>query len=231
VGSHRWTAVPSCVDRQCRHHPRELSPGSRSVGGRSNAISRVPKPSFAKPMKGSTHMQSPHDRPPWTPQRTRALFRLFQTSAPPDFQRQLLERIAQRQHARGRRRMGWRSSRVWWPGGRAWSVGTRQPRRRRLDRVLATAGCGESSRQRGARAARRGTRSHAPGPRAFTSCGLFAWPAGREARSAHAHGSPSISTAQRIAGHGHSRQADSGGPAHPVTGCLNRTGDVRTCGA
>ena len=36
-------------------------------------------------------MPYPHDEPPWTPQHTRALFRLFQTSAPPDFQRQILE--------------------------------------------------------------------------------------------------------------------------------------------
>jgi len=118
-----------------------LPVSSTSVGGRSNAISRVPKPSFAKPMKGSTRMQSPHDGPPWTPQRTRALFRLFQTSAPPDFQRQVLERIAQRQHARVRRCMRWRSSRAWWPRGCAWSVGTLQPRRGWPGRVIAMAGC------------------------------------------------------------------------------------------
>jgi hypothetical protein len=51
-------------------------------------------------------MPYPHDKPPWTPQDIRALFRLFQTSAPPDFQRQILERVAQRQHAHGRRRLG-----------------------------------------------------------------------------------------------------------------------------
>jgi hypothetical protein len=87
-----------------------------SAGGRSNAISRVPKPSFATPMKGVTRMPYPHDEPPWTPQRTRALFHLFQTSAPPDFQRQLLERMAQYQHTHRRRRMGWWSLPAWWPG-------------------------------------------------------------------------------------------------------------------
>src|SRR5258706_3110558 len=35
VGSHRWTAVPSCVDRQCRHHPLELSPGSSKASART----------------------------------------------------------------------------------------------------------------------------------------------------------------------------------------------------
>jgi len=86
-------------------------------------------------------MQYPHDGPPWTPQHTRALLRSFQTSAPPDFQRQVLERVAQRQHARVRRRMGRRSPLSWWPGGRAWGGGTLQFYRRWSRRVIATAGC------------------------------------------------------------------------------------------
>ena len=88
-------------------------------------------------------MQYPHDGQPWTSQHTRALFRLFQTSAPPDFQRQVLERVAQRQHARIRRRIRWRSPLSWWPGGRAWGGGTLQFHRRWPRRVIATAGyCG-----------------------------------------------------------------------------------------
>lgn len=86
-------------------------------------------------------MQYPHDGPPWTSQRTRALFRWFQTSAPPDFQRQVLERVAQRQHARVRRRMRWRSPLSWWPGGRAWGSGTLQLHRRWPHHVIAAAGC------------------------------------------------------------------------------------------
>jgi hypothetical protein len=109
---------------------------STSADGRSNVISRVPRPSFLKPMKGTTHMQSPYTGPPWTPQRTRALFRLFTTSAPPDFRRQILERLAQRQHALVRQRLRRRSP-------RAWRVGTLRPRRRWRRRVLATVGwCG-----------------------------------------------------------------------------------------
>lgn len=86
-------------------------------------------------------MQYPPDGPLWTSQRTRALFRLFQTSAPPDFQRQVLERVAQRQHARIRRRMRWQSPLSWWPGGRAWGVGTLHLHRRWPRPVIATAGC------------------------------------------------------------------------------------------
>jgi hypothetical protein len=118
-----------------------LPVSSTSVGGRSNAICRVPKPSFATPMKGVTHMPYPHDEPPWTPQHTRALFRLFRTSVPPDFQRQILERMAQRQHTYGRRRMRWRSLLAWWPGCRAWGIGTLQPHRRRPGHVIVMAGC------------------------------------------------------------------------------------------
>jgi hypothetical protein len=117
-----------------------LPVSSTSVGGRSNAICRVPKPSFATPMKGVTHMLHPHDEPPWTPQHTRALFRLFQTSVPPDFQSQILERVAQRQHTYGRR-MRWRALLTWWPGCRAWVVGTLQPHRRWPGYVIAMAGC------------------------------------------------------------------------------------------
>ena len=80
-----------------------LPASSTSAGGRSNVISRVPKPSFAALTKGATRMPYPHDEPPWAPQHTRALFRLFQTSAPPDFQRQLLECVAQRQQVPERR--------------------------------------------------------------------------------------------------------------------------------
>ena len=92
-------------------------------------------------MKGVTRMPYPHDGPPWTPQHTRALFRLFQTSAPPDFQRQVLERVAQRQHARVRRHRRWRSPLSWWSGGHAWGGGTLQLHRRWPRRVIATAGC------------------------------------------------------------------------------------------
>lgn len=113
---------------------------STSAGGRLNAISRVPKPSFATLMKGVTRMPDSHDAPPWTPQHTRALFRLFQTSAPPDFQRQILERVAQRQHTH-RRRRGWRSLLAWWPGCRAWGGGTLQPHRRWPGHVIAMGGC------------------------------------------------------------------------------------------
>ena len=70
-------------------------------------------------------MHEPHDTTPWTPQRTRALFRLFQTSAPPDFQRQILARLAQRQPAQQRRRMGWRALLAWGLGSRAWRRGIR----------------------------------------------------------------------------------------------------------
>jgi hypothetical protein len=35
-----------------------------------NAISRVPKPSFATPMKDVTRTLYPRDKPPWTPQHT-----------------------------------------------------------------------------------------------------------------------------------------------------------------
>jgi|SoiMetStandDraft_2_1073263.scaffolds.fasta_scaffold61882_1 hypothetical protein len=118
-----------------------LPVSSTSAGERLNAISRVPKPSFATPMKGATRMPYPHDEPPWTPQRIRALFRLFQTSAPPDFQRQILERVAQRQHSHGLRRMGWRSRLAWWPGCRAWGVGRLQSHRRWPGHVITIAGC------------------------------------------------------------------------------------------
>jgi hypothetical protein len=118
-----------------------LPVSSTSAGGRSNAISRVLKPSFATPMKGVTRMPYPHDEPPWTPQRTRALFRLFQTSAPPDFQHQVLERVAQRQHTHRRRCMGWRPLLAWWPGARAWGVGTPQPHRRWPGHVITMIGC------------------------------------------------------------------------------------------
>jgi len=118
-----------------------LPVSSTSVGGQSNAICRVPKPSFATPMKGVTHMPHPHDEPPWPPQHTRALFRLFQTSVPPDFQRQILERVAQRQHTYGRWRMRWHSLLTWWRGCRAWVVGTLQPYRKRPGHVITMAVC------------------------------------------------------------------------------------------
>src|SRR6266704_6328317 len=114
---------------------------STSADGRSNAISRVPKPSFATPMKGVTRMPYPHDEPPWTPQRTRALFHLFQTSAPPDFQHQILERLAQRQHAQERQRLGWWSLLAWWPGCRAWGGGRLHPHRRWPGHVITMVGC------------------------------------------------------------------------------------------
>jgi hypothetical protein len=101
----------------------------------------VPKPSFAARTKGLTRMPHPHDAPPWTPQHTRALFRLFQTSAPPDFQRQVLERVAQRQHTQERRCLGWRALLAWWPGCRAWGVGTPQRHSRRPGPVIAMTGC------------------------------------------------------------------------------------------
>ena len=118
-----------------------LPVSSTSAGGRSNAISRVPKPSFATPMKGVTRMLYPHDEPPWTPQHSRALFRLFQTSAPTDFQRQLLERVAQHQATHGLRRLGWRSLLAWWPGYRAWGVGTSQRHRRWPSHGITVVGC------------------------------------------------------------------------------------------
>src|SRR5436190_21515533 len=93
-------------------------------------------------MKGVTRMPYPHDEPPWTPQRTRALFHLFQTSAPPDFQRQILERVVQRQHAQERRRLGWRELLAWWLGGRARGAGALQSHRRWPGHVIAMAGCG-----------------------------------------------------------------------------------------
>jgi hypothetical protein len=86
-------------------------------------------------------MPYPHDEPPWTSQRTRALFRLFQTSAPPDFQRPILERLAQRQHAQERRRLGGWSLLAWWPGCRAWGGGRLQPHRRWPGHVIAMVGC------------------------------------------------------------------------------------------
>jgi hypothetical protein len=104
-----------------------------------NAIFRVPKPGFVTPMKGVTRMQDPHDVPPWTPQRTRALFHLFQTSAPPDFQHQLLARLAQRQHTQGQR--GWRMLLVWWPRGRPVGGETRHAHRRWPGPVIAMVGC------------------------------------------------------------------------------------------
>jgi hypothetical protein len=88
-------------------------------------------------------MQSPYNGPPWTSQRTRALFRLFATSAPPDFRRQILERVAQRQHALGRQRRRWRSPRSRWRKWRAWGVGTAQSQRMWRRRGVATVGwCG-----------------------------------------------------------------------------------------
>ena len=114
---------------------------STSAGGRSNAICRVPRPSFATPMKGVTRMQDPHGVPPWTPQRTRALFRLFQTSAPPDFQHQILVRLAQRQTIK--RRRGWRMLRAWWSRGHPGCGGTHQAHRRWPRPVIAMVGfCG-----------------------------------------------------------------------------------------
>lgn len=118
-----------------------LPVSSTSAGGRSNAISRVPKPRFATLMKGVTRMPYPHDEPPWTPQRTRALFHLFQTSAPPDFQRQLLERVAQCQHTQERRRRGWRSLLARWPGYRVWGGGTLHSHRRWPGHVITMVGC------------------------------------------------------------------------------------------
>jgi len=114
---------------------------STSVGGPSNAICHGPKPRFDTPMKGVTRMHDPHDTPPWTPQRTRALFRLFQTSAPPDFQRQVLARLAQRQHAQQQRRRGWRPLLAWRLGGRAWRRATPQRHRRWSGHALAILGC------------------------------------------------------------------------------------------
>ena len=64
---------------------------------------------------------------------------------------------------------------------------------------------GESARPPGGRAARRGTRPPAPGPRTVTGCRLCAWSTGWTAWSANACGAPSLSTAQRVAGHGHPR--------------------------
>jgi hypothetical protein len=88
-------------------------------------------------------MQSPYNGPPWTPQRTRALFRLFATSAPPDFRRQILERVAQRQHALGRQRVRWRSPRARGVRWRAWGVGTLRPQHRWRRRGVAMVGwCG-----------------------------------------------------------------------------------------
>jgi hypothetical protein len=101
----------------------------------------VPKPSFATPMKGVTRMPYPHDDPPWTPQRTRALLRLFQTSAPPDFQRQILERVAQRQHTQRRQCMGWHALLAWWPRCSARGAGTLHPHRRWPGHVIAMVGC------------------------------------------------------------------------------------------
>ena len=66
---------------------------------------------------------------------------MFQTSAPPDFQRQILERVAQCQHTHRRWRMGWRSLLAWWPEGRAWGVRTRQSHRRWPGHAIAMAGC------------------------------------------------------------------------------------------
>jgi hypothetical protein len=118
-----------------------LPVSSTSAGGRSSVISRVPKPSFATLTKGVTRMLYPHDEPPWTPQHTRALFRLFQTPAPPDFQRQLLECVAQRQHIHKRRRMGWRLLLAPWSRRYAWRAETLRRHRRWPGHVMAMAGC------------------------------------------------------------------------------------------
>ena len=91
------------------------------------------------PMKGVTRMHDPHNVPPWTPQRTRTLFHLFQTSAPPDFQHQILARLAQRQHMQERR--GWRKLLVWWTGGYPGGDETRHARRRWPGPVIAMVGC------------------------------------------------------------------------------------------
>src|SRR5262249_20448502 len=53
-----------------------------------------------------------------------------------------------------------------------------------------------------------------------------AWPAGWAAWSANARGAPSLSTAQRVAGHGHPRSADLEGSAPPIKGRLGCTGDL-----
>jgi hypothetical protein len=66
---------------------------------------------------------------------------LFQTSAPPDFQRQLLECVAQRQQVHAQRRMGWRWLLTSWPGRRTCGVGTLQHHRRWPGHVIAMAGC------------------------------------------------------------------------------------------
>jgi hypothetical protein len=111
------------------------------AGGRSNAISRVPRPGFVTPMKGVTGMQAPQDGPPWTPQRTRALFRLFQASAPPDFQHQILARLDQRQYSQGRR--GWRMLLAWWAGEYPGGGETHHAHRRWPGPVIAMVwGCG-----------------------------------------------------------------------------------------
>jgi hypothetical protein len=118
-----------------------LPVSSTSAGERSSVISRVPKPSFATLTKGVTRMLYPHDEPPWTPQHTGALFRSFRTSAPPDFQRQILECVAQRQQAQEQRRMGWRLLQASWPGHRAWRAGMLRRHRRWPGHVIAMVGC------------------------------------------------------------------------------------------
>ena len=114
---------------------------STSAGGPSNAIFRGLRPSFATPMKGAIRMHEPHDTPRWTSQRTRALFRLFQTAAPPDFQRQILARVAKRQHAQQPRRLGGRALLAWGPGSRAWGRGTHPRHHRGPGPLIALIGC------------------------------------------------------------------------------------------
>jgi hypothetical protein len=114
----------------CKTSRMTRSPGcSTSAGGRSNAISRVPKPGFAQSMQGVTRMPSPHDGPPWTPQQTRVFCRVFQTSAASDCQRQIPECVASTSArlcggVRHGDRLGHGGS-----GWRTWSAGTLQPYR------------------------------------------------------------------------------------------------------
>ena len=61
---------------------------------------------------------------------------------------------------------------------------------------------GESSRQPGGRAVRRGPRSRAPGARAPPGRGLCAWRVRWAPRAAHACGAPAVSTAPWVASHG-----------------------------
>ena len=95
---------------------------------------------FFKAYKRGPRMPSSDNEPPSTPQRTRALFRLFTTSAPPDSRRQLLERVAKRQHTLVRQRRQWRSPQAWGRRRRSGGVGTFRPHRRWRRRIMVTVG-------------------------------------------------------------------------------------------